>query len=183
MPLRSFPRLGLRSLKEINASSLLSITFCRFLMQISFLCQHCYRECQNTPGRDKPVFVCPSCRRQQVLRYTEAVTSRNQVDNCAVCGRPDLYVRDDARRIWGFVSMFAGLAAAYFTYGLSIVLGAFGFYWYSIRYPKLTICYHCFAKYRQSRLNPRHQEFDLNKMEQFESELRNDRSSRDFKLQ
>ena len=152
-------------------------------MQITFLCPHCYRECQNNPGKDKPVFVCRSCKRQQVLRYTEAYTSRNQVDICAICARSDFYLRDDTRRIWGIFSLLAGLAAAYFTFGVSAVLGAVGFYWYSICYPKLTICYHCFAKYRLCRLNPRHQEFDLKKMEEFENEVRNDRSSRDFKLQ
>ena len=157
--------------------------FSRFIMQINFLCPHCYRECQNTPGKDKPVFVCPSCKRQKVLCYTEAYTSRNQVDFCAICARSDFYVRDDTRRIWGILSLLAGLAGAYFTYGVSALLGVFGFYWYSIRYPKLTICYHCFAKYRQCRLNPLHQEFDLDRMEKFEREVRNDRSSRDFKLQ
>jgi hypothetical protein len=150
-------------------------------MQIIFLCQHCYRECRDNPEKDKPVFVCPSCKRQQVLRYTEAYTSHNQVDICAVCGRSDFYVRDETRRIWGIISLLAGIAAAYFTFGVSAVLGGFGFYWYSIRFPKLTICYHCLAKYRKCRLNPDHHEFELKKMEEFESEVRNDRSSRDFK--
>jgi hypothetical protein len=152
-------------------------------MQISFLCQHCYRECKNNTSKDKPVFVCPSCKRQQILRYTEAYSSRNQVDRCAICGRSDFYIRDDTRRILGIVSLLTGFAAAYFTYGVSAVFGCLGFYWYSIRYPKLTVCYHCFAKYRECRLNPLHQEFDLKKMEKFESQVRNDRSSRDFKLE
>ena len=152
-------------------------------MQITFLCQYCYRECQNSPAKDKPVIVCPSCKRQQVLRYTEAYTSRNQVDICAVCLRSDFYVRDETRRIWGFIFLLGGLGAAYFTYGGSALLGGLGFYWHAIRYPRLTICYHCFTKYRECRLNPQHREFDLKKMEEFEREVRNDRSSRDFNLQ
>lgn len=156
--------------------------YCRSFMQITFLCQNCYRECRNNPDKDKPAFVCPSCKRQQFLRYTEAYTSRNQVDFCAVCGRSDFYIRDDTRKIWGIICLFVGLAASYFTYGVSAVLGGLGFYWYSIRYSKITICYHCYAKYRHCRLNPEHQEFDPKKMEGFESEVRNDRSSRDFKI-
>jgi hypothetical protein len=151
-------------------------------MQITYLCQHCYRECQCNPAKDKPVLVCPSCHRQQVLRYTEAYTLRNQVDTCAVCQRSEFYIRDEIRRIWGFIFLLGGVVAAYFTYGGSLIVGGLGFYWYAIRYPKVTICYHCFAKYRQSRLNPQHHEFELAKMEAFENEVRNDHSSRDFKL-
>ncbi|MFN8007975.1 MAG: hypothetical protein U0V70_13305 [Terriglobia bacterium] len=152
-------------------------------MRIVYLCQRCYRECQCNPVKDKPVVICRFCRRPQVMHFTEAYTSRNQVDSCAVCQGTDFYVRDDVRRLWGFFFLAGGILLAYPSYGASLILGGWGFYWYAIRYPKLTICYHCYAKYHESRLNPAHREFDLKAMEAFEKAVRNDRSSRDFNLQ
>jgi len=117
------------------------------------------------------------------LRYTHSHLSLNQVDACAVCYRTDFYVRDDTRRVAGMILLLVGLGGAYFTRWISLLLGGIGFYWYSIRYPKITICYHCYAKYRFCRLNPEHQEYDVKKMEEFERGVRNDRSSRDFNLE
>ena len=51
----------------------------------------------------------------------------------------------------------------------------------SVKFPKLTVCYHCYAKYRNCRVNPEHHEYDLEKMESFEKAIRNDRTSRDFR--
>ena len=151
-------------------------------MQITFLCRDCYRECRGNPARDKGIIICPSCKRQQVLRYTRSHVPHNQVDVCAVCHRTDFYVRDDTRRVVGMILLLAGLGAGYFTRWISLPLGGIGFYWYSIRYPKVTICYHCYAKYRFCRLNPLHQEYDMQKMKEFEQSVRNDRGSRDFNL-
>ena len=77
--------------------------------------------------------------------------------------------------------MLLGLAAAYWTYGLSLLLGGYGFFWHFVKFPKLTVCYHCYAKYRNCRINPEHREYDIEKMESFEKAIRNDRSSRDFR--
>ncbi|MCI0421639.1 MAG: hypothetical protein L0387_23885 [Acidobacteria bacterium] len=103
------------------------------------------------------------------------------VDVCAVCQQPDFYVRDEARKAWGLIFLLAGLVAAYWTYGVSLALGGYGFYWHFSKFPKLTVCYHCYAKYRSCRVNPEHREYDLQKMENFEKAIRNDRSSRDFR--
>jgi hypothetical protein len=103
------------------------------------------------------------------------------VDACAVCERRDFYIRDEARKIWGLVYFLAGLGAAYFTYGVSLTLGVFGLYWHFWRYPKLTICYHCYAKYRNCHVNPEHREYDVEKMEMLERQIRDDRTLKDFR--
>jgi len=97
-----------------------------------------------------------------------------------VCGKEDFYIRDDTRKVLGLVWLVVGIAAAYFTYGISLVVGGAGFYWYFFRYGKLTVCYHCYAKYRNCKLNPGHEEYDLKLTQAFEREIRNDRTSRDF---
>jgi hypothetical protein len=150
-------------------------------MQILFRCRHCFAECRANPSRDNGVVLCPACRKQQALRYTEGYKTHNIVDSCAVCQGQDFYVRDEARKIWGLVYLLAGLVAAYFTYGASLVPGGFGYYWHFWRYPKLTVCYRCYAKYRNCRVNPEHQEYDLEKMKTLETAIRNDRSFRDFR--
>jgi hypothetical protein len=150
-------------------------------MQILFRCRHCFAECRASPSRDQGVVDCPLCRRQQVLRYSESYRSRNLVDVCAVCQREDFYIREEARKGWGLAYLLAGIATAYWTYGLTLVLGAYAFYRYFIQFPKLTVCCHCYAKYRNCRLNPEHREYDLETMESFEKAIRNDRTFRDFR--
>jgi hypothetical protein len=149
-------------------------------MQIVFPCRHCFAECFANPSKDKGLVVCGACRKQQVLHYTDAHRAQNSVDSCAVCRRQDFYIRDEARKAWGLVYLFAGVVAAHPTYGASLLPGVFGFYWYFRKYPKLTVCYHCYAKYRNARVNPEHQEYDLEKMERFEKAIRDDRTFRDF---
>lgn len=149
-------------------------------MQVFFRCHYCFAECHASPATDNGQVVCPACKKQQFLRYTESHKNQNRIDSCAVCQRQDFYVRDEARKIWGLVYLLTGLAATYFTYGGSLILGGYGFYYHFWKYPKLTLCYHCYAKYRNCRINPEHKEYDLARVEGFEKEIRNDRTLRDF---
>ena len=150
-------------------------------MQILFHCSHCFGECKASPSKDRGLISCPRCKKQLVLHYSDLLRQTNMIDACAVCQRRDLYVRDEARKAWGLLFPLLGLVAAYWTYGISLALGGYGFYWHFVRFPKLTVCYHCYAKYRNSRVNPEHHEYDLEKMESFERAIRNDRTSRDFR--
>ena len=102
------------------------------------------------------------------------------VDQCVVCTKEDFYVREDTRKALGLVYLVVGAGAAYYTYGISLAAGGTGFYWYSWRYPKLTICYHCYAKYRNCKLNPQHTEYDLELVDRFEKGIRNDRKLKHF---
>ena len=150
-------------------------------MQILFPCRHCFAECKASPAHDKGLVSCKACGKQQGLRYSECHRLQNIVDKCVVCNREDFYIRDETRRALGLVYLLAGLGAAYFTYGVSLALGGWGFYWHFWKYPRLTICYHCYAKYRNCRLNPRHKEYDLEFVDHLEKEIRNDRRFRDFR--
>jgi hypothetical protein len=149
-------------------------------MQILFRCRYCFSECRANPARDPGSVSCKSCGKAQSLRYTESHKTQNMVDQCVVCTREDFYVRDDTRKALGLVYLVVGAGAAYYTYGISLAAGGVGFYWYSLRYPKLTICYHCYAKYRNCKLNPQHKEYDLELVDRFEKGIRNDRKLKDF---
>jgi hypothetical protein len=147
-------------------------------MRIYFLCRFCFTPCVANEQGDQ--VQCPACHRTQPLHLTEAHRKKNTVDRCAVCQQSDLYVRDEPRKLLGVLYLLLGLAGAYFTYGLTLIVGVFGLYWYWWLYPKLTVCYHCYAKYRNSRVNADHREYDLNVVQRFEQAIRNDRTSRDF---
>lgn len=149
-------------------------------MLVLFRCRHCFAECRANPAQDKGLVFCKKCRKQQALRYTEAIRNQNTVDVCAVCQHRDFYTRDEARKGFGLLCLMAGLGAAYFTYGASLLIGGWGCYWHFVKYPKLTICYHCYTKYRNCRLNPKHKEYDLELVDRFEKAVRNDRTLRDF---
>jgi hypothetical protein len=150
-------------------------------MRILFPCRHCFAQCKASPAHDKGLVLCNACGKQQALRYSESHRLQNIVDKCGVCNQEDFYIRDETRKVLGLVYLLAGLGAAYFTYGVSLALGGWGFYWHFWKYPKLTICYHCYAKYRNCRLNPRHKEYDLAFVANLEKEIRNDRTFRDLR--
>jgi hypothetical protein len=98
------------------------------------------------------------------------------VDSCVLCHKVDFYVRDDVRKGLGLLYLVAGVAAGYFTYGISLVPAVWGFYWHFVKYPGVTVCYHCYAKYRNARRNPMHREYDPKTGEALEQQIRNDRS-------
>jgi hypothetical protein len=120
--------------------------------------------------------VCQACGKAQNLQFTPAEVKKNEVDECVVCRHGDFYVRDDIRKGLGLLYLIGGLLLAYPTQGISLVPAGFGFYWHCVRYPRLTVCYHCYAKYRNARLNPSHREYDPALFESLEKQIRNDRS-------
>lgn len=149
-------------------------------MRITFLCRRCYGECQARPREKGVPATCRSCGTMQPLRFTQAHLAGNRVDRCAVCSREDFYVREEPRKLMGLVYLLLGLGLAYWTWGISLFAGLLAFDRYFRRFPKLTICYHCYAKYRDCRPSPEHGEYDLAFAEQLEKEVRNDRTLRDF---
>jgi len=144
-------------------------------MIVLYRCPHCFRECRANP-KSKHATVCRACGRAQNLWFTPTEVARNEVDVCAICRRQDFYVRDDIRKGLGFLYLLGGLLLAYPSYGISLVPAGLGFYWHSVRYPRLTVCYHCYAKYRNVRRNPSHREYDPEMFDRLEKQIRNDRS-------
>lgn len=149
-------------------------------MRVTFLCRRCYRECHARPQEKSAPLACRSCGAAQPLRFTREHLNGNRVDRCAVCGQGDFYVREEPRKLMGLVYLLLGVGLAYWTYGISLVPGLLGFDRYFRKFPKLTVCYHCYAKYRDCRPSPEHREYDLQFAERLEKEIRNDRTLRDF---
>ena len=144
-------------------------------MIVLYRCRYCFRECRASARGDHGK-VCKACGKTQNLQFSAAELSENVVDQCVICRQQDFYVRDDIRKGFGLLYLLGGLLLAYLTYGISLIPGGFGFYWHYLRYPSLTVCYHCYAKYRNARRNPAHGEYDPALFESFEKQIRNDRS-------
>ena len=148
-------------------------------MIVLYRCRHCFRECRAT-ARGKHAAVCRACGKAQNLQFTSAEVTKNEIDVCVICHHEDFYIRDDVRKGLGFLYLLGGVLLAYPTYGISLVPAALGYYWHCVRYPRLTVCYHCYAKYRNARLNPSHKEYNPVLFESFEKQIRNDRSFPEF---
>lgn len=149
-------------------------------MRITFLCRRCYRPCHARARKEDTHLSCSSCGTVQYLRFTDSHLTINLVNQCVVCGQGDLYIRDEPRKVIGLVSLLLGLVLAYWTFGISIVLGLLVFDHYVRKFPKVTICYHCYASYQNCRTAPMHKEYDLQFAELLEKKIRNDRTMRDF---
>lgn len=150
-------------------------------MRILFLCRHCFSQCRGKIGKSNQALNCLSCGKAQVLHFTEPYFERNQVDCCAVCQYRKFYVRDEPRKLLGLAYLVLGAGFAYWTFGLTLLAGFLGFHWYFFKYPKVTICYNCYAKYQDCCLNPKHLEYNLELAESLEQEIRNDRRLPDFR--
>ena len=149
-------------------------------MRIIFLCRHCFSECRSKIKKADQALSCFSCGKPQILHLTEASFEQNQVDCCAVCQNREFYVREDPRKLLGIAYLTFGLGFSYWTFGLTVLVGFWGFHWYFFKYPRITICYNCYAKYQECCLNPKHLEYNLELAARVEQEIRNDRRLRDF---
>ncbi len=149
-------------------------------MKVLFRCRHCFLECSADTESEKPV-ICRSCRKPQSVQFTDTELQSNLVDVCVICHQKDFYVRDDVRKGLGLLYLVAGLAGAFFTYGISLLPAGWGFYWHFLKYSRVTVCYHCYAKYRNARRNPTHREYDSKTGETLDQQIRNDRTFPGFR--
>ena len=144
-------------------------------MIIRFLCPHCRRELEfdDLSHHESP---CPLCGQAIQLRISEAMRQRNQVDQCAVCDCPQVYVQKDFNRTLGVSIFIGGAILSLVLYGFNHVWAAFGVLLgcaladgllYKVL-PDVTICYKCHSQYRQVATNPTNQAFELGLAEKYD---------------
>ncbi len=119
---------------------------------------------------------CPVCSRPIGLRIGERMRRDNQVEHCAICGCPKLYVQKDFNRTLG-VSIFAAGALLFLlcawnnrlvegTLVWALFVAADGLLYKFL--PNVTICYRCHAQYREVAPNPDNQAFELGLAEKYD---------------
>jgi hypothetical protein len=119
---------------------------------------------------------CPACSQPIALRITERMRRDHQVDHCAICGCPKVYVQKDFNRALG-VSIFAVGAGLFLlcawnnrlvegtlVWAAFVVADGLLYKWL----PNVTICYKCHAQYREVAPNPDNQAFELGLAEKFD---------------
>ena len=142
-------------------------------MHIRFYCQTCFTECVSSIRKKIQTFKCASCGDSRELDSYERQSRTNVVIHCLICKSQDFFVRDNPKRILGILYLGLSLGCAYWTYGVSILIGLFLFLWLSHRYSKITICYDCYTKYYNFPVNPLHKEYNLEFATKKEKEIRN----------
>ncbi len=117
---------------------------------------------------------CPRCHIHHRMRVTNSMRDRQLVDQCAVCGGGELFVRKDfPQRLGVGIVVVFGLAAVYaFTFSVlvawSILAAAalIDLLIYAV-IGRVTTCYACRAEYRKCPLNADHEGFDLATSEKY----------------
>ena len=146
-------------------------------MQIRYHCptDGCVAIIEYEPlERCGPTMECPRCRTQHPMRATQAISREDMVDQCAVCGCRELFIRKDfPQRLGGIIVLVFGAIAIYcFTFSVlvawavlaaAVVLDLLIYAFLG----RVTTCYACRAEYRKCRLNPAHDGFDLATSEKY----------------
>jgi hypothetical protein len=119
---------------------------------------------------------CPLCHEPIRLRISERMLRDNVVDHCAVCDCNTVYVQKDFNRTLG-VTIFAAGALLFLVCAWKNRLVEGTLVWAAfvvadaLLYkflPDVTICYKCYAQYRQVARNPDNQPFELGLAEKFD---------------
>lgn len=117
---------------------------------------------------------CPRCHVRHRMRISSAMQSERMVDECAICGGRELFIRKDfPQRLGLAIVVVFGLAAIYcFTFSVlaawtilasAVVLDVMI---YAV-IGRATTCYACRAEYRKCKLNSAHEGFDLATSEKY----------------
>jgi hypothetical protein len=143
-------------------------------VKVSFLCPHCRQEL-HFEELSKDESPCPVCAKLIRLHITERMRRDNQVDRCAICDCK-VYVQKDFNRTLG-VSIFAAGALLFLlcawknrlvegTLVWAVFVVADGLLYKFL--PNVTICYKCYAQYRDCAANPDNQAFELGLAEKYD---------------
>ncbi len=117
---------------------------------------------------------CPRCRTEHAMRITDSMRERGMVDQCAICGCRELFIRKDFPQRLGvaIVIVFGAVAIYCFTFSVlaawavlagAVLLDLLIYFWLG----RVTTCYACRAEYRKCALNLAHEGFDLATSEKY----------------
>jgi len=112
-------------------------------MQIEVSCHRCRHK--NLVSASSH---CSSCN-ADLFRYpTEKFVNTSELDQCPVCGCIHLYRQKDFNRNLGIVLVVLGIALAYFTYGVSLLVVTLLDWWLYRRVKEIVLCYQCKTIFR-----------------------------------
>ncbi len=109
--------------------------------------------------------ACPHCELHQIFELERLVACRNcqkklvpnlveesPLSQCPLCGSSHLYRQKDFNRSLGIALVIVGIAFAYFTYGLSLIVVTILDWFLYKKVGEVGSCYRCHAQFRKSAL-------------------------------
>lgn len=112
-------------------------------MEIQAHCPHCKTLQSLAWGPGQPLPQCPGCNTPWLDHLTEKLT-----DQCPMCGAAHLYRLRDFNRKLGVALVVIGVALAFFTYGLSLLVVTVLDWLLYKRVKEVASCYRCGVVFR-----------------------------------
>ncbi|MFQ5491842.1 MAG: hypothetical protein ACE5GE_14075 [Phycisphaerae bacterium] len=146
-------------------------------MQIRFHCptESCVAIIEYEPLEESASTIrCPRCRVEHPVHIDDAIRHHSRIDKCPLCSCEELFVRKDfppgiglaVVLIAGVISVATLTTHAAIAYGVLLLAILIDLVLYLL-IGKLTACYACRAEYRDAKLNPNHEGFDLATSEKY----------------
>jgi len=105
--------------------------------------------------------LCPHCKEELLQSPTQQFIEAKKLDQCPLCGASHLFRRKDFNQKLGVALICAGVAGAYFTYGLSLLAVTLVDWLLFQRIGEVGICYQCDSQFRNSPLIESLEPFNL----------------------
>ncbi len=146
-------------------------------MKIRFACrdEQCPALIEYRPlGTGDETLACPRCCREYTLRDTTALVRNHTLQNCALCGGEEMYIRKNFPQITGLlIVVVAGLisilylrtntALAYGVLAAALLIDVIIYYLIGV----VTVCYRCQTEYWGASRSKNHDWFDLATSEKY----------------
>lgn len=117
-------------------------------MELDAICPHC--KDRLTLSALDATTTCPKCKATLLCHPTDQFLSSGTLDQCPLCGCAHLYRQKDFNRRLGIALIVAGVLAAPFTYGVSILLVTLlDFIIYRV-VGEVGCCYQCHSVFRET---------------------------------
>lgn len=130
-------------------------------MKIQALCPHCKKWISNEFAFPSSEFRCPQCQNDLFLFKTDSFVTGKKLEQCPSCGASHLYRRKDFNQKTGIALVALGVALAYFTYGISLLMVTLIDFFLFRKIKEMGTCYQCKLEIRQSELIKTLEPFNL----------------------
>lgn len=118
-------------------------------MEVSAQCPHCQshqKQLLEFPLQELP--YCVSCKKNLFPHPTHNFKKEAYLDQCPLCGSAHVFRRKDFNQKLGVALIVLGVALAYFTYGVSLLVVTLIDFFLFRRIKEVGICYQCQAEFR-----------------------------------
>ena len=105
--------------------------------------------------------LCPSCKKNIFPDATDSFHATGELVQCPLCGCTHLYRQKDFNRNLGLALLVVGVALAYWTYGISLLVVTVIDFLLFRMVRECGCCYQCFAVFRESPAIEKLEPFNL----------------------